>query len=40
MEDFKHKELTGRIIGCAMQVHRDMGRTFQKSFTSVVLRLS
>ena len=25
MEDYLHSELTGRIIGCAMKVHRVMG---------------
>ena len=28
--DFKHSELTGKIIGCAMQVHRILGSGFQE----------
>lgn len=28
MEDFKHSELTGKIIGCAMKVHRKIGMGF------------
>ncbi len=28
--DYKHSELTGRIIGCAMQVHRILGSGFQE----------
>ena len=27
---YKHAELTGRIIGCAMQVHRVLGNGFQE----------
>lgn len=30
-EDFKYKELTGRIIGCAMEVHKILGNGFQES---------
>jgi GxxExxY protein len=29
-EDFKYKELTGRIIGCAMEVHKILGNGFQE----------
>ncbi len=28
MEDYKYSELTGRIIGCAMKVHRVIGLGF------------
>jgi GxxExxY protein len=28
MEDYKHSELTGKIIGCAMKVHRIIGPGF------------
>lgn len=28
MEEYRHKELTGRIIGAAMAVHRQMGLGF------------
>ncbi len=27
-EDFQHKELTGKLIGCAMQVHSFLGNGF------------
>ena len=30
-EDFKYTELTGRIIGCAMEVHKILGSGFQES---------
>ena len=30
-EDFKYKELTGRIIGCALEVHKILGNGFQES---------
>lgn len=29
-EDFKYTELTGRIIGCAMEVHKILGNGFQE----------
>jgi len=29
-EDFKYKELTGKIIGTAMQVHKTLGNGFQE----------
>ena len=29
-ENFKHSDLTGRIIGCAMEVHRYLGNGFQE----------
>ena len=28
MEEYKHSELTGKIIGCAMKVHRAIGLGF------------
>lgn len=28
MEEYKHSELTGKIIGCAMKVHRAIGLEF------------
>lgn len=28
--EYKHSELTGRIIGCAMEVHRLLGSGFQE----------
>jgi len=29
-ETYKHSELTGKIIGCAMEVHRYLGNGFQE----------
>lgn len=29
-KEYKHSELTGKIIGCAMQVHRTLGNGFQE----------
>lgn len=29
-EEYKYSELTGKIIGCAMEVHRQMGNGFQE----------
>jgi len=30
LETYKHSELTGKIIGCAMEVHRYLGNGFQE----------
>ena len=29
-ENYKHSELTSKIIGCAMEVHRHLGNGFQE----------
>jgi len=29
-EKYKHSELTGNIIGCAMEVHKILGNGFQE----------
>jgi GxxExxY protein len=29
-ETYKHSDLTGKIIGCAMEVHRHLGNGFQE----------
>ena len=28
--EYKHSELTGKVIGCAMEVHRILGNGFQE----------
>jgi hypothetical protein len=30
MEKYKHSDITEKIIGCAMRVHRKMGNGFQE----------
>jgi GxxExxY protein len=30
-EDYKHSDITGKIIGCAMKVHRTLGNGFQEA---------
>ena len=30
MEDYKYKDITGKIIGAAMQVHKVLGNGFQE----------
>ncbi|MBU0656517.1 MAG: GxxExxY protein [Gammaproteobacteria bacterium] len=30
MQPYKHSDLTGKIIGCAMQVHKTLGNGFQE----------
>ena len=39
-EKYLHSELTGKIIGCAMEVHKTLGNGFQevirKVFASVL----
>jgi GxxExxY protein len=29
-DDYKHSDITGKIIGCAMKVHRTLGNGFQE----------
>src|SRR5688572_33059894 len=31
-EQYLHSELTGKIIGCAMEVHKTLGNGFQEVF--------
>ena len=38
-EDFKHKELTHKIIGCAMKVHSFLGNGFQEVIYQRALEL-
>jgi hypothetical protein len=34
MEDYKYKDITGKIIGASMQVHKTRGNGFQKKYLS------
>jgi len=34
MEEYKYKEITGRIIGAAMQVHKVPGNGIQEVFVT------
>ena len=29
-ESYKHSDITGKVIGCAMEVHRYLGNGFQE----------
>ena len=39
MEEYKHAEITGKIIGCAMQVHSFLGNGFQEVIYQKALAL-
>jgi GxxExxY protein len=39
MEEYKHSEITGKIIGCAMQVHSFLGNGFQEVIYQKALAL-
>jgi len=39
MDQLKHSELTGKIIGCAMQVHTFLGNGFQEAIYQKALAL-
>ena len=39
MEQYVHSELTGRIIGCAMEVHRQLGSGFMENIYARALRI-
>jgi len=38
-EEYKYSELTGRIIGCAMEVHKVLGNGFQEAIYQRALAL-
>ena len=40
MDDLKHKDITGKIIGCAFEVHKFLGNGFRRSFISEPLLLN
>ena len=39
MEQYAHSELTGKIIGCAMEVHRQLGNGFMENICQRALRI-
>ena len=39
IEEGKYKELTGKIIGCAMNVHNELGCGFQEVIYQRALKL-
>lgn len=38
-EEYKYSELTGKIIGCSMEVHRHLGNGFQEAIYQRALAL-
>lgn len=38
-ENYKYSELTGKIIGCAMEVHRTLGNGFQEKIYQKALEI-
>ena len=39
VEEYKYKEITGKIIGAAMQVHKVLGNGFQEVYPVKYLQL-